>query len=94
LADEVTNTQPEQNPIERFSKLVGEGSLYNHRLFTNFELDIIATALGLAGLRFDLDCPECKKPSTFVLPAVTALQVAQRDKPLDALAALTARPDQ
>ena len=94
LADVPKSAQPgHESPINRFSKLVSEGSLYDPQTFTNFDLSIIATALGQIGLRFDLDCPECNRPSTFVLPIVTTVEISETDKTFAALAAFTAKPE-
>src|SRR5258708_13195695 len=93
LAENPKNADPgHESPIDRFSKLVSEGSLYDPQTFTNFDLSIIATALGQIGLRFDLHCPECNKPSTFVLPAVTAVNYEHVDMAYPALAPLPAKP--
>jgi hypothetical protein len=92
--DDPENAQRgDESPIDRFSKLVREGSLYAPQTFTNFDLGIVATAIGLFGLRIDLDCPECNRTSTFVLPVVTAVEIAETDKAFAALAALSAKPE-
>jgi hypothetical protein len=95
LANDVKDAPPEQqSPIDRFSRLVGEGSLYDPQTFTNLDLDTVATAIGLGGLRIDLDCPECNRPSTFALPAITPLYIAEAQKTaLGALAVLSAKPE-
>ena len=78
---------PSELPLDLFAKLIGDGGLYDRREFMNFELTAIAKSIGLNGLRLDLDCPECNKPSTFVLPPVTAIEYENAHEPTAALMA-------
>jgi hypothetical protein len=60
------------SPIDRFKRMVGEGSLYAPCSFSEHDVAIIASIIGNAGLQIDLDCPGCKALSTFVLPPIKA----------------------
>jgi hypothetical protein len=59
-------------PIELFARLVGEGSLYASRSFSEPDARSIAINLGIGGLKIDLDCPGCNASSTFALPPIRA----------------------
>jgi hypothetical protein len=93
LAEVPKNADPgHESPIELFSKLIGEGSLYDPQTFTNFGLNIIATAIGSNGLRIDLHCSECNKPSTFVLSPVTGTEYEGGVKTYPAVLAAAFKP--
>jgi hypothetical protein len=88
VADEPENAEATQEPpFDRFSKLIGEGSLYDPSTFTNSDLILISKIIGAAGLRIDLDCPECNRPSTFVLGPVMVDESENAHEPHAALVA-------
>jgi hypothetical protein len=89
VADEPENGEPktQEPPFDRFSQLIGEGSLYAPTTFTDSELVLVAKIIGAAGIRIDLHCPECNQPSTFVLAPVVADEFENAYEPHAALVA-------
>jgi hypothetical protein len=82
VADEPDNAEAAQEPpFDRLSKLISEGSLYDPLTFTNSELVLVAKIIGVAGVRFDLHCPECNQSSTFVLAPLVADEFENAHEP-------------
>jgi hypothetical protein len=63
-------SEGEGTPIDRFKRLVGEGSLYAPSTFSQGDVAVIAGVIGSLGLQIDFYCPMCNAPSTFQFPPV------------------------
>jgi hypothetical protein len=85
----------EGTPIDRFKRLIGEGSLYDPSTFSESDVAAIALVIGSLGLQLDLHCPTCKAPSTFLLPPVktNGLNVLDPFNPPPAPAGISRAPE-